>query len=179
MSLLGEDQMEDVTNKFNQFKTRLNEFAGIDENTPKDQQLDYIEVIFDIVEGTDNFDFDFEELRLRPILSLAAVLLAKWKNQNVVYICPTTYYGAQATRFIRGFSKEQNPKNITVCPSGWVSDEIARNADVFLHHGKDFREHLPKFAEGKRHVFQIFEGENVPNDSRSLSALVCATYTDD
>lgn len=161
--------------KFHQFQIRLNEYMNVG---PYDEALDYIEVLFDIIEGEGNYDFDFEELRLRPHLVLCAVLLSKWKDKTVTFVCPTTYYSVQALRFIRSFSKEQTPAKISVCPAGYVSDELARNTDVFLHHGRDFRQFLPKSAIDKRHIFQIFQGEDVPNDSRSLSVLVRASYND-
>lgn len=159
------------------FQERLHSYMHI----PVDEQpLEYSEIIFDIVEGEQNFSFDFEELRLHPILSLCAALLALWKEKRVVFICPTSYYGAQASRFIRAFLKTEKIDRVTVCPSAWVTEDLACSTNVFMHHGRDFRDSLPKCALEKRHVYQIFSGEEVPNDSRSLSSLVhAAQYQDD
>ncbi len=161
---------------FYAFQTRLKNLFEIKDND--DPQPCY-EVLFDIVEGIDErYVFDFEHLRLSQNLLLAAVLLSEWKNKNVLFLTATNYYSTQAIRFVRNYREMGlTCSTLEIGVSGCLPTESFRKADVILHHGRVYP--LPIEVKHHRTIIQIFPGENVPHDTRSLSTLRWATYTDD
>ena len=92
----------DITEEFKTFETRVEKVIGFKDNVA-------IDVLFDIVErDTPNpYVYDFPEFRSSSELCLAAVLLAQ-KGKRVVYLSPTTYYGAKASQVIRILLNKNN-----------------------------------------------------------------------
>lgn len=158
---------------FDEFKSKLNIFFEGD----YPEEL-CVEVLFDVVEGTDkHYEFDHPHLRLTQDLLLAAVLLCEWKNLKVVFLTATSYYAAQAMRFVRGYQRFGHAcSTLTVGVAGMIPQHILQEADIIMHHGRVYP--LPHMMDvsKKRMIVQIFPNENVPHDTRTLGALYCASY---
>lgn len=60
--------------------------------------------------------------------------------------------------------------------AGLVDRHLANSTDVFLHHGRDFRQFLRYENVKARHAIQVFRDEEVPHDTRSLSSLLHCNY---
>jgi hypothetical protein len=138
-----------------------------------------IEVLFEIVEGTDTFyEFDFAHMRTTQDLLLGAILLSDWKKQNVVFLTATACYSAMAVRFTQRYQRAGFAAcpTLTIGVAGNLPEASLREADVIFHHGRDYP--LPQGIKPKRRIIQRFPGENVPHDTRSLSALVHAAGFD-
>lgn len=156
-----------MDNKFESFKERLNTFFK-GEYPP---EL-CIEVIFDIVEGNSvYYEFDFQHLRLTQDLLLAAILLSEWKRLNVVFLTATSYYSTQTIRMVRGYQRcGVLCKTLSIGVAGVIPTHTLLEADVIIHHGRAYP--LPENVYPKRTIVQIFKDEEVPHDTRSLSALI-------
>jgi hypothetical protein len=165
--------MAGVTNDFVSFKAAVVQFLGFEEGVA-------FEVLYDIFAMAvgETYTYDFAEFRRSSELCLAALLLARWKGLSVIFLSPTTYYGAAASQMMRTIAKQANYEitQVGVTVAGLVTREMASDTDVFLHHGRDFSSFLPPEAASKTHVMQIFKDEDVPHDTRSLSSLRWATY---
>lgn len=161
---------------FEEFKNKLNEF--FEGEYPEEL---CVEVLFDIIEGNaPYYEFDFEHLRLTQDLLLSAILLSEWKNLNVVFLTATSYYSAQAIRMVRRYQqKDVGCKTLSIGVLGLISKNILEEAHVLIHHGRLYD--IPKDLDmtKKRSIVQIFKGENVPCDTRSLSFLIHSSYYDD
>lgn len=168
--------------QFADFKERI--FNFLDMKTEQERNHPdnpCFEVLFDIIEGTQDLTFDFPHMRLSKDIVLAAILLAKWKNKKVVLCEPTSYYSMQAVRFARACKVNEpgEPGTLTICVPGMLDASVFGEADVIVHHGCDFKQFLPTSAMRQRHVIQIFAGEDVPCDSRSLSSIMCSYASDE
>jgi len=155
---------------FDNFKKRVCNFLKVDDV----HQLDSFcwEMIHDIVEGDEDYEVDFEEIRLTSDFLMAAVLLSKFHDKWVYVIEPTAFYSYQAIKMFTGW-KLDVPK-LSICTSANFDPAYA---DVVFHHG---RRYPLKYNSSKvRTVVQIFDKEDVPDDNRTLSALICATHCDD
>lgn len=131
-----------------------------------------IEALYDMVEGNaERYDFDMPHLRLSQDLLLAGVLLSEWHGKHVVFLTATSYYAAQAMRFVRGYrSLGVSCATLSVGVAGVLPSELIRSADVILHHGRVYP--LSEDLKGRRIIVQIFPGESVPHDTRPLSSLM-------
>lgn len=139
-----------------------------------------VDVLFDIVEGTNPlYEFDFAHARTTQDLLLGAILLSEWKKQNVVFLTATAYYSYQAVRFTRRYQQDgvATCSTLSIGIAGNLPESVLREADVILHHGRIYP--LPEHVKPKRTIVQIFPGENVPHDVRSLSTLIHANGFDD
>jgi len=157
---------------FNEFRQRVIKFLGLDAAATTSFCW---EVMFDIVEGTEDYEFNFEHLRLTSDFLMSAVLLSVFHNKKVVVLEPTAYYSFQAVKMFQRWKLEA--PNLQIGNVGAVSLE---GADVIFHHGKRFN--CGNTPRGSRTVVQVFPGVDVPEDSRSLGSLVAAAnnyYNDD
>lgn len=115
-------------------------------------------VLFKIVEDQHaDFTFDFESMKGSCDLIVGAMLLAAKKHKRVVFLFPTWWHGLRAVSLVKAFVGTDLVPGLHICPVGWVSEQVALEADVFVHHGKDFRDELPRAAQKCRHVIQLFE----------------------
>ena len=164
--------MEERADDFRTFKKRIDILLHITDETRRDDDP-CVEVLYDIFDGEDDFDFDFEHLRLTKDLLLGAALLAKWKGKKVMFCVPTSYYAYQAIPLIKSLKCDENGGFVKIAVPGQFSERTIHITDVICHHGKDYRYAFQKSQmENKRHIIQIFEGEDVPCDTRSLSSLI-------
>ena len=168
--------------QFTDFKERIFNFLDMKTEQERDHPDNpCFEILFDIVEGTDEVTFDFPHMRLSKDIVLAAILLAKWKNKKVVLCEPTSYYSMQAVRFARatGVNESGDAGTLTVGIASAIDRNVIREADVIVHHGRNYMQFLPFCPRRQRHVMQIFTGEDVPCDSRSLSSIMCSYASDE
>jgi len=78
--------MEEGQRGFHDFRQRVITYLGLEEESI---HAFCWEVLFDIVEGTDDYEFDFEHLRLTSDFLMAAVLLSVFHSKKVVLLEPT------------------------------------------------------------------------------------------
>jgi hypothetical protein len=148
------------------FRERVCQYLKIAPDSPSAAAFCW-EVLFDIVEGTDDYEFDFPHLRTTSDFLIAAVLLSVFHQKRVAVIEPTAYYSAQAVRMFRRWILDA--PNISIGNVGAIPLD---NVDVIFNHGKRF---IGK--DGKRRIItQIFPGEDVPSDPRSLRSLTAPSY---
>lgn len=146
---------------FESFRQRVFEFLGVE-----DVSICW-EVIFDIVEGGDeNYEFGFEHLRLTADLLMAAILLSVFHDKYIMILEPTAYYSAQAVQMFRRWNLPAPKLQISNVGGCDISDHV----EVVFHHGRRF-DVSPSVSQRCRHVVQLFEDENVPQDSRCLKSL--------
>lgn len=153
------------------FKDKVVAYLGI-ENQPDTVNAFCWEVLYNIVEGDGDYDFNHGYLRLTTDFLMGAALLSKFKNMHVYVIEPTAYYSAQAVSMFRCW-KLDVPK-LSICTFNHF-DPSAPVGAVF-HHGRRFD--LKYDSSCVRTIIQYFDKEDVPQDSRSLSSLVMSTYDD-
>lgn len=151
--------MED--DHFTNFKQRVADFLKV---SIVDLESFCWEVLFDIVEGKDDYEFDFEHLRLTSDLLMAAVLLSKFYDKVVYVLEPTAYYSAQAVKMFKRW-KLDVPK-LNICTVNYLD---TKTAEVVFHHGRKFDVNYGKHI---RTIVQIFDKEDVPQDCRSLHSLI-------
>lgn len=135
-------------------------------------------VLYDIVEGeARNYVFDFAHMRTTQDLLLGAILLNDWKQRNVVFLTPTTYYAMQAVRFAHRYEQAgvvASVSRLTIGVAGNIPLATLKAANAIFHHGRVYP--LPPEIEllpTLKTVIQIFPDEQVPHDTRPLSSLMC------
>ena len=72
-----------MNDEFNRFSHKVYDFLELNKDDTE-AGGPCIEILWDIYDGKDNLNFDFEELRLTKDLLLGAILLAKWKSMNYI-----------------------------------------------------------------------------------------------
>lgn len=147
---------------FATFKRQVAELLGM--QNPEDLKDFCWEIIFDIVEGTNDYEFNFEHLRTSSDFLMAAVLLSKFHDKVVFVIEPTAYYSYQAVKIFKNWNI--NVPKLNICTINYFD---SKNAEVVFHHGRKFD---VKYGKHVRTIVQKFDNEEVPQDPRSLTSLI-------
>lgn len=147
---------------FAAFKQQVAELLGI--QNPENLKDFCWEILFDIVEGTNDYEFDFSHLRTSSDLLMAAVLLSKFHDKIVFVIEPTAYYSFQAIKIFKSWNI--NVPKLNICTINYFDPKIA---EVVFHHGRKFD---VKYGKHIRTIVQKFDKEEVPQDPRSLKSLI-------
>ena len=147
-------------NAFVEFQSETLELLGGRGKDTGDRRPVFWAALFKTVKDTDDFTFGTSDRKGSSDLIMGAIMLATQTNIRVVFLCPSIRYGIKAQIFVTGWTGRETLPNLEICPAAWVTAEMIKNTDVFLHHGKDNRSIMPPSTKA-RHVIQIFDLENL------------------
>jgi hypothetical protein len=149
-------------NAFAEFQSETLELLGGRCKNTGDRRPVFWAALFKTVKDTDDFTFGTPDRKGGCDLIMGAIMLATQTNirVRVVFLCPSIRYGIKAQTFVTGWTRMETLPNLEICPAAWVTAEMIKNTDVFLHHGKDNRSIMPPSTKA-RHVIQNFGLENL------------------
>jgi len=137
---------------FVEFQKKTKGFLGY--TGDQNEQEPFWAVLYTIVEKQEDYTFEYKKIKASCDLIVGGLMLAIEKKKRVIFLCPTIDYGKKAQIVLETLTTQKFVDGLEICPPKWVTSTMAKETDVFLHHGKDYRNELP--SSKARHVIQIF-----------------------